>query len=98
METDGTITVLAKPEYLFATQKDVFNIQASRGSAQAFIIDGQLLPNSLKMLGKDLAWVQQILQENSIPSIKEVFFAQIDQVGNIYIDKRMDQNTQLKYD
>jgi uncharacterized membrane protein YcaP (DUF421 family) len=98
LETDGTITVLAKPSYLPATQKDVFNIQTSRGVAQAFIIDGQLLPNSLKMLGKDLAWVMQILRENSIPSINEVFFAQIDQAGNIYIDKRMDQNIQLKYE
>lgn len=95
LETDGIITVLPKPAYMQATQKDIFNIQASRGTPQAFIIDGQVLPNSLKMLGKDMAWVEQVLKENDIPSIKEVFFAQIDQLGTVYIDKRMDRVGQL---
>jgi uncharacterized membrane protein YcaP (DUF421 family) len=98
LETDGIITVLAKPPHLTATQKDIFNIQANRGVPQAFIIDGQVLPNSLKMLGKDMDWVKQVLKDNNIPSIKEVFFAQIDQLGTIYIDKRMDKNTQLKFE
>ncbi|WP_157800893.1 DUF421 domain-containing protein [Bacillus solitudinis] len=90
METDGTITALAKPPYLSAMQKDVFNIQASRGNAQAFIIDGQILSESLRMLGKDMDWVRTILQTNNIANIKEVFFAQIDEQGTIYIDKRHD--------
>ncbi|WP_052144624.1 DUF421 domain-containing protein [Halalkalibacter okhensis] len=90
LETDGTITALAKPPYLSAMQKDVFNIQASRGTAQAFIIDGQILSTSLKLLGKDTTWVRQVLQANNIANIQDVFFAQIDEQGNLYIDKKSD--------
>ncbi|RXI96454.1 DUF421 domain-containing protein [Anaerobacillus alkaliphilus] len=98
LETDGVITVLPKPQFAPATQQDVFNVNVSRGTAQAFIIDGQLLPNGLKAIEKDMAWVEQVLKEQNIPSIKEVFFAQVDQLGNIYIDKRMDKNINLKYE
>lgn len=90
MEMDGTVSILAKPPYLSAMKKDVFNVQPSRGIAQAFIIDGKILSRSLNILGKDTNWVEQILQENKIATIKDVFFAQIDQQGTIYIDKRED--------
>lgn len=90
LETDGTITALAKPPYLNAMQKDVFNIQASRGISQAFIIDGQVLSSSLKLLGKDMTWVRQVLQSYNVTNIKDVFFAQVDELGNIYIDVRDD--------
>lgn len=93
METDGTISVLAKPPYLPVTQKDIEHIQASRGFAQTFIIDGQVLTKTLEDLGKDMNWVKDVLQTHSIPSIKEVFCAQIDQLQNIYIDRRRDAPT-----
>ncbi|QOR67958.1 DUF421 domain-containing protein [Cytobacillus suaedae] len=90
LETDGTISAMAKPAYMNVTQKDINNIQMSRGTTQAFIIDGQVLKNSLSMLGKDMNWVQQVLTNNNITNIKDVFYAQIDEVGNVYIDKRND--------
>ncbi len=98
LETDGMITVLPKTPYMPATQQDVFNVQLSRGVPQAFIIDGKVIEGSLKTLGKDLKWVEQVLTEQNIPSIKQVFFAQMDQLGNIYIDKRMDKNINLEYE
>ncbi|MDE5416154.1 DUF421 domain-containing protein [Alkalihalobacterium chitinilyticum] len=90
LETDGTITALAKPPYLNAMQKDVQNIQISRGVSQAFIIDGKVLSSSLKLLGKDMTWVRQVLQTYNVPNVEDVFFAQIDELGNVYIDVRDD--------
>ncbi len=90
LETDGTISAMAKPPYMNVTQKDIHNIQMSRGISQAFIIDGQVLTHSLNMLGKDMNWVNQILTQNNISTIKDVFYAQMDGVGNVYIDKRND--------
>ncbi|WP_227935091.1 DUF421 domain-containing protein [Alkalihalobacillus deserti] len=90
MEMDGSISVLAKPPYLNAMQKDVFNVQASRGLVQAFIIDGQILKQSLKILGKDEDWIKEVLLTRNIQRIEDVFFAQIDEQGTIYIDTRND--------
>lgn len=90
METDGSVSVLAKPPFLNAMQKDVFNIQASRGLAQGFIIDGKILHQSLKILGKDESWVRDILLQYNIKELADVFYAQIDEQGKIYIDIRDD--------
>ncbi|MEB1808367.1 MAG: DUF421 domain-containing protein [Bacillaceae bacterium] len=90
LETDGTITALAKPPFLNAMQKDVLNIQVSRGVSQAFIIDGKVLSSSLKLLEKDMTWVRQVLQTYNVANVEDVFFAQIDELGNVYIDVRDD--------
>ncbi|WP_169737890.1 DUF421 domain-containing protein [Alkalihalobacterium bogoriense] len=90
LETDGTVTVLKKSPYLPAMQKDVFNVQVSRGVGQAFIIDGKILKKSLDILEKDIEWVKSVLAQHKISSIEEVFFAQIDKQGVVYIDKRSD--------
>ncbi|WP_078577975.1 DUF421 domain-containing protein [Salipaludibacillus agaradhaerens] len=90
LETDGTVSVLKKPAYLPAMQKDVFNIQLSRGVGQAFIIDGKILKKSLELLGKDEEWVKAVLKDHHISKFDDVFFAQIDRNGIIYIDKRED--------
>nr|WP_273841072.1 YetF domain-containing protein [Halalkalibacter alkalisediminis] len=90
METDGSISVLAKPPYLPAMQKDVLNVQATRGLAQGFIIDGKILHQSLKILGKDENWVREILVHHKIKRLEDVFYAQIDEQGIIYIDIRND--------
>jgi uncharacterized membrane protein YcaP (DUF421 family) len=90
LETDGTVSVLKKPPYLEVMQKDINKVQVSRGIAQAFIIDGKILSKSLEILGKDKEWIKQILQQNQIKRVEDVFFAQMDGVGNIYIDKRDD--------
>ncbi|UOE96194.1 DUF421 domain-containing protein [Alkalihalobacillus sp. LMS39] len=90
LETDGTVTVLKKAPYLPAMQKDVFNVQVTRGVGQAFIIDGKILKKSLDILEKDIDWVKTVLAQHKISSIDDVFFAQIDKQGMVYIDKRSD--------
>ncbi|MCL7749478.1 DUF421 domain-containing protein [Halalkalibacter alkaliphilus] len=90
LETDGTVSVLKKPAFLPAMQKDVFNVQPSRGVGQAFIIDGKILKKSLELLEKDIKWVRTILHANDIAKIEDVFFAQIDKQGVVYIDKKSD--------
>ncbi|ADU29548.1 DUF421 domain-containing protein [Evansella cellulosilytica] len=92
LETDGTLSVLKKPQYLDAMKKDINQFQSSRGVPQAFIIDGKLLQSTLEILGKDREWVMNILKKNSVKKVEDVFFAQIDQQGNVYIDKREDGN------
>jgi uncharacterized membrane protein YcaP (DUF421 family) len=87
-ETDGTLTVLKKTEYMAATRKDLNLFPASRGRAENFIMDGQILEDKLSSMGKDEDWVKSILQANGVTDIKRVAFAQIDELNQVYIDKR----------
>ncbi|MBU9712331.1 DUF421 domain-containing protein [Evansella tamaricis] len=90
LETDGTVSVLKKPGYLDVMKKDINQFQRSRGVPQAFIIDGKILTSTLKMIGKDTNWVTDVLKKNNISKVEDVFFAQIDNQGTIYLDKRED--------
>jgi len=89
-ETDGTVSALKMTNQMPPTKQDM-NIQTpSRGLPQTFIIDGKILPNSLKTLGKNEEWVKEVLKNKGITDIGHVSVAQMDQLGNIYIDHRKD--------
>jgi uncharacterized membrane protein YcaP (DUF421 family) len=89
-ETDGALTVLLKPNNKLVTCGNLQLQTTSRGLAQAFIIDGAVMKHSLTVLGKDLDWVHSLLKLNGLSTVEEVVFAQIDQLGNVYIDSRED--------
>jgi uncharacterized membrane protein YcaP (DUF421 family) len=91
LEIDGTLSVLKKTESLPVTPKDLNLLSSSRGLPQTFIIDGQILENSLAAIGKDQIWVESILQSNGISKVGDVALAQIDQQNQVYIDKRNDE-------
>ncbi|TLS35078.1 DUF421 domain-containing protein [Pseudalkalibacillus caeni] len=91
LETDGTVSVLKKPENMTVTHKDMKIDSPSRGLAQTFIIDGQVLENSLLAAGKDMEWVETTLKTNGIDDVREVTIAQIDVQGKVFIDQRKDQ-------
>lgn len=89
-ETDGSLSVLQKPESQPATRKDLALTTSSRGYAQAIIIDGQVLDSTLTMIGKNQEWLDSILQSQGISNVSDVFFAQVDEQNNAYIDIRDD--------
>jgi len=93
LETDGTVSVLLKPEYQSLTPKDMSVYKPSRGLTQAFIIDGKILKHSLQIINKDIEWVNSILEQHQIKDIESVFYAQIDEQGVVYIDTKIDRNT-----
>jgi uncharacterized membrane protein YcaP (DUF421 family) len=89
-EIDGTLSVLKKPENMTATRKDLNLIASPRGKTENFIIDGEIIEQVLRSIGKDKEWVESILQTNGVTDIKDVAFAQIDQLSQVYVDMRKD--------
>ncbi|WP_166241371.1 DUF421 domain-containing protein [Paenibacillus turpanensis] len=92
-ETNGTVSVLKKPEYMPVTPKDINLAPLHRGQPQTVVIDGKVLANSLKALGKDEAWLRKMLRQKGITDVSEVMFAQVDLLDQLYIDKRNDHET-----
>jgi uncharacterized membrane protein YcaP (DUF421 family) len=90
LETDGTVSAFKKSENMPVTRKDLQVFAPTRGLPQTFIIDGNILENSLSAMNKDKTWVTSILQSQGISDVDQVAFAQIDQNNQVYIDKRND--------
>ncbi|SDN11401.1 Uncharacterized membrane protein YcaP, DUF421 family [Fictibacillus solisalsi] len=55
------------------------------------ISDGNINTANLDKLQLDEAWLRQQLQQQSITSIRDVFYAEVQKDGKLYVDKRDDR-------
>ncbi|BCN32085.1 YetF domain-containing protein [Anaeromicropila herbilytica] len=88
LEPDGKLSVLKKPEQEQPNKKDL-NIQApSFGYLPSEIIsDGKIMRNNLKEYDLNEEWVMEQLKHNDIKSVKEVFYAELQEDGTLFIQK-----------
>jgi len=86
METDGKMSVLLKSENQPITPKDM-NIYVKNKSMPINIIkDGAIIKENLSQVNMEEAWLKEQLKMKNIQSIEDVFLAQVDGNGDMYID------------
>lgn len=89
MENNGQLSVLKKTDQLEATKQDV---KAPITEPQYFptdiISDGILLHENLVELDLTEEWVMKKLRKKNIQDVKEVFYAQVQSDGSLFIDER----------
>ncbi|KOP78740.1 hypothetical protein AMS59_12330 [Lysinibacillus sp. FJAT-14745] len=88
LEPNGMLSILKKPEFQ-STQKIDLNIYPSPPAfiPIEIIADGKLLPKNLLEVGKSREWLDNELKKENIQSITEVFYAEIQPNGKIFIQK-----------
>ncbi len=88
LEPDGRLSILKKPEYQ-GTQKCDLNIYPSPPTYLPIeiIADGKLLPKNLLEVGKSRDWLKNELSRVHIKEIEEVFYAEIQSDGSLFIQK-----------
>ena len=87
METNGTISVLEKPEKRVPTAEDCgVRIHDSKMQA-AVIIDGSLQTQNLPLCGQTAEDVQRILNEKNL-ALSDVFLMTTDSEGKAYIVRK----------
>ncbi|ADM69907.1 hypothetical protein GMA19_02094 [Paenibacillus polymyxa E681] len=93
METSGAINVLLTKDKQPVTLKDLNMQQLPEKEPTAVIMDGQLMEQQMAYMGITQQWLDAKLKEKSL-TVKDVFFAQVDPQGELYIDQYSD-NVQL---
>ncbi|XBK05296.1 DUF421 domain-containing protein [Paenibacillus peoriae] len=93
METSGEINVLLTKDKQPVTLKDLNMQQLPEKEPTAVIMDGQLMEQQMSYMGITQQWLDAKLKEKSL-TVKDVFFAQVDPQGELYIDQYSD-NVQL---
>lgn len=90
LEPNGELSVLKKTGLEAATKKDM-KIQSENRMylPTEIIVDGRLVEKNLKELKLDYKWVDQQLLSAGISSVEEVFFAELQSDGSLYISKKM---------
>lgn len=88
LEPNGMLSILKKPEFQ-GTQKIDLKISPSPPIFIPIevITDGKLLTQNLLEVGKSKEWLDNELKKENIQSIEEVFYAEIQPNGKIFIQK-----------
>jgi len=87
LETNGEVTVIPKPEKRALTPQD-FNINSEyEGIPYDLVVDGKVMYENLKIIGKDKVWLEKQLKKfEAIPS--NTLIATIDGKGNFFCQKK----------
>lgn len=86
LETNGQISVMKKPEYQSLTPKDLGLSMEEDHAPSLVIIDGTLLEKRLNYLGYTRKWLLEEIKKQGASKIEDVFLAQINSNGKVYVD------------
>lgn len=87
LETNGELSVLKKIGQQEATKMDVqAAVPVPKYLPTALISDGQLLQRNLLEFGLTEEWLMKELRKKGIESVEQVFLAQIQTDGTLWID------------
>ncbi|MED4041364.1 DUF421 domain-containing protein [Niallia taxi] len=88
-ETDGKLSVLKKDSGSSITNKNMYKVKNKLiPFPLEIILDGNIKEENLINSGFDNNWLIAQLQRAGIHSISEVFYAEVQTDGSIYIDKK----------
>ncbi|KAB7709060.1 DUF421 domain-containing protein [Bacillus aerolatus] len=92
-ETDGTLSVMKKEAKQPLIKSDM-NIQQSNTDvfpiSMSVVSDGKINTKNLKKLNLDKKWLDEQLQSAGIHSVSDVFYAEVQKDGTLYIDNKND--------
>ncbi|MDF2790037.1 MAG: hypothetical protein K0S80_3135 [Neobacillus sp.] len=95
LETNGQISVMKKPEYQSLTPKDIGLKMKVDHAPSLIIIDGTLLEKRLGPLGYTKDWLLSEIKKKGANDFEDVFLAQIDSNGSVFVDLYDDKEDKL---
>ena len=87
LETSGQITVIPKPEKRGTIPQDFGITPQYDGLSYDLIVDGKVMYENLKQLGKDERWLEKEVQQNKA-KLNDVLLMTIDGKGEIFCQKK----------
>ncbi|WP_445491272.1 DUF421 domain-containing protein [Niallia sp. 03133] len=93
IETNGTLTVLKKSPYRYATRQDLMLHETSQEKLPIeLIMDGEMVSQNLEQNNISQDWLEMQLNKRKV-NVSEVMYAVMAANGNLYIDKYKDNIT-----
>lgn len=89
LEPNGKLSVLKKQEAENPTKKDMqIPFQERLYLPTELIVDGKVVEKNLKEQHLTYEWLEEQIKRYGIQSIQEVFFAELQSDGTIYLDRK----------
>lgn len=88
MEVSGDISILPKSEYKPLTPHDM-NIETDKSCMECIaIIDGKVMKNNLKEIGKNVYWLKKELKKNNYTDISKILLCTVNNKLKIKVYER----------
>lgn len=88
LEANGKLSIVLKPELQPIAKQDLqLQVQANKRIPTELIVDGRILKDNLRQLSLSVDWLEAQLKIQGIASAKQVFFAEFQSDGSLYIAK-----------
>lgn len=96
METNGSLSFLPKSEYSPLTPKDIKKYPPAASLAANIIIDGHIMEEHLRSIGKDTRWLKEQLHNEELKT-EEILLATADEFGNfnVFLKDQKEKRTNL---
>jgi uncharacterized membrane protein YcaP (DUF421 family) len=91
-EPNGKLSVLLKSQKQPLTPEDMNISTQYEGIPTNLVVDGKLDMDALRSVNLTKAWLEYQLKKKKIMNIEDIFIAQLDTQGNLFIDMK-DENT-----
>lgn len=88
LEETGDISIIPKADKRQVTPNDLGLHAIYEGFPNTLVIDGEIMDTTLNLLGKDRAWLTNLLVTYGIhqESIAKISLATLDGSGKLYVD------------
>lgn len=96
METNGSLSFLPKSEYAPLTPNDIKKFPPAAALSANVIIDGHIMEEHLRSIGKDTRWLKEQLRNKELEA-KEILLATADEFGNfnVFLKDQKEKRTNL---
>lgn len=85
-ETNGQLSVLKKSDVSPVTPRQLGMAVTLEKTPSILIVDGEVLYENLAAIGKDEKWLLKQLEKKGVKQVQDVFLAQFDPKGTMYVD------------
>ncbi|KUO76949.1 MAG: hypothetical protein APF77_19025 [Clostridia bacterium BRH_c25] len=90
LEPNGQLSILKKPDLEAVTKKDMQLQPENRMYLPTeIIVDGKSVQKNLKELNLSDEWLEQQIKLAGVNSVKEIFYAELQKDGSLYISIKM---------
>lgn len=88
LEPDGKLSIMKKVEQQQPTKLDMkISIPKLDYMPSEIIVDGKVIKRNLLELNLDEEWLNHQLKKMNVESVKQVFYAEIQSDGTLFVDK-----------
>lgn len=88
LETSGQLSVILKSDKRSVIPKDLNIVPEYEDLPRTLIMDGHVIHQNLKIVNKDISWLETELNKSGVKRFKDVLYACLDSRGQLYYQSK----------